>query len=269
MLIRCVEKLSWSSMAKKNSIPVAYLFIGGTLLISLAWLMPTLPVFALIGFAPFMAIVANNPQENSLWNYLELVLLGLFISFFSAALFDPGTLVQVILLSITYTLPFLGFAFSRRVLGNKTSIITLLLYWLAVEYILVKWGPSHANFLANLMSARADWTRWNTTTGYLGASFWILICNFFVYKAFLTNQKVSWLFVSLFLVTAIGAIFYSLTLEGPGLTLIQMTALYEGDEAGLTQSYVLKGEFIARTSAWVSVLILLFTFVRNKANRKK
>lgn len=69
-------------MAKKNSIGTPSLFVGGTILFSLAWMMPSFPLLAFVGFAPFIAIAANNRKEKSMWSSLELVLLGLSISFF-------------------------------------------------------------------------------------------------------------------------------------------------------------------------------------------
>lgn len=255
-------------MAKKNKIPTLYLFIGGTLLFSLAWLMPSFPLLTFIGLAPFMAIVANNPRENSLWNYLELVLLGFAISFFCAIFFDPAHLIKAIILSILLTTPFLGYAFARNVLGEKASLITLILYWLTIEYILLFLYPTHAIFLADIMNLKSEWLRWTAVTGYLGTTLWILCCNYLFYKALLTNDKASWIFIVLFLLVLITPIGYSYSSDWSPITREQMLAAYVGPTV-VDEGYPQKGEFIPRTATWISVLILLFTFVKKKTNRKK
>ena len=120
-------------MAKKNSISLGYLFAGGTLLFSLAWLMPSFPLLALIGFAPFIAIAVNNRKEKSMWSSLELVLLGLSISLFAGTFFDFAELTYVVIQAILFTLSFLGYTFVRKSLGSGVSIITLPLFWLSIE----------------------------------------------------------------------------------------------------------------------------------------
>jgi hypothetical protein len=254
-------------MAKKNSIGTPYLFVGGTILFSLAWMMPSFPLLAFIGFAPFIAIAANNRKEKSMWSSLELVLLGLSISFFAGILFSFDLLASVLAHSILFTLSFLGYTFVRKSLGPGVSIITLSIFWLTTEYILLKWSPFPVTFLADLFFLKPEWTAWNPATGYLGASLWVLITNTLLYQAVLTEKKVNWIFVVLFLFTVIGPIIYSYTITDDPITRDQMTQLYSSS-SNETDDYNLNGEFIPRTAAWVSVLILLFTLVKRKTTKK-
>lgn len=254
-------------MAKKNSIGTSYLFAGGTLLFSLAWLMPSFPLLAFIGFAPFIAIAANNRKEKSMWSSLELVLLGLSFSFFAGSLFSPNLLVSILVQAILFTMSFLGYTFVRKSLGPGVSIITLSVFWLTVEYVLLKWSPFPVNFLADLFLLKPEWTAWNTNTGYLGTSLWVLISNTLLYQAVLTEKKVNWIFVVMFAISVVGPIVYSYTLSADAITREQMMQLYS-PLPDVNSDYALRGEFIPRTTSWVSVLILLFTLVKRKTTKK-
>ncbi|MEQ8362542.1 MAG: hypothetical protein RH948_06695 [Cyclobacteriaceae bacterium] len=254
-------------MAKKNSIGTPYLFIGGTILFSLAWMMPSFPLLAFIGFAPFIAIAVNNRKEKSMWSSLELVLLGLSISLFAGSLFSFDLLVSILAQAILFTISFLGYTFVRKSLGPGVSIITLSVFWLTVEYVLLKWSPFPVNFLADLFYLKPEWTSWNISTGYLGASLWVLMSNTLLYQAVLTEKKVNWTFVVLFAISVAGPITYSYMLSEETTSREQMMQLYSSLPS-TDSDYSFKGEFIPRTAAWVSVLILLFTLVKRKTSKR-
>ena len=254
-----------SSMAKKNRIPTIYLFAGGTVLFSLAWLMPSFPLLAFIGLSPFFAIAINNRAEKSLWTSMELILLGLSISFWAINQFSFDVLTTSIVSGILFTLPFLGYAFARKNLGTKASLIVILFFWLAIEYILLKIYPKY--FLADLFILKPEWSRWTAQTGYLGVSLWILSTNALLFKALLTEEKINWLMLILFLAMVIGPFTVSHVSAAYPITRQTMLAVYSNSETG-DPGYKSSAEWIARTSAWISVLIVLFTFVKQKTKRK-
>jgi hypothetical protein len=49
---------------------------------------------------------------------------------------------------------------------------------------------------------------------------------------------------------------------------VQMIALYSNDAEVVIENYKNRGELITRTAAWVSVLIILLAFVKNKIKKK-
>jgi hypothetical protein len=165
-------------------------------------------------------------------------------------------------------LPFIGYTFTRKSLGASVSIITLVLFWLALEYLLLKWSPFPILYLADLLALKPTWTSWNASTGYLGSSLWILACNTFLYLAILTEKKVNWIYVALFVISLVGPIAYTYTIDSTGITKYDMIQLYASDNETTSSGYGLRGEFITRTSAWISLLILLFTLVKRKTTRK-
>ncbi len=251
-------------MAKKNRIPTLALFAGGTLLFSLAWLMPSFPLLVFIGLAPFIAISVNYRKEKSIWTSLDLILLGLTIAFFSATMFNISQLAYVAGQAILFTLTFLGYNLVRKSLGPGVSIATIALFWLSIEYLLLKWNPSSSIFLGDALQLKGEWVRWNSKTGYLGASLWILITNILVFQAVLTENKTSWILVFLFVLSVALPMIYSYSLESHAITKEQMVQVYQNGDNNLSESYNSTGELIPRTSAWISVLILLFTIVKRK-----
>lgn len=255
-------------MAKKDRIPPLILFLAGTILLSLAWLMPSFPLLAFVGVSPFIAIAANNRKDKSMWSSLELVLLGITISLYAATIFNKTELAYTIAQAIFFTLPFVGYSFVRKSLGAGVSIFTISLFWLTLEYVFLKWNPAPTVFLADALNLKPEWTRWNKDTGYLGSSLWILISNTFLFQAFLTEKKVSWLFAILFVLSVIGPILYSYTLELAPITKDQMMDLYSNTGVSILGSYSVNGELIPRTSAWVSALALLYTLVKRKTGKK-
>lgn len=252
-------------MAKKNRIPTLYLFSGGTVLFSLAWLMPSFPLLAFVGFAPFFAIAVNNRAEKSLWTSMELILLGLSISFWAIGQFSLDSLTTSIVSGILFTLPFLGYSFARENLGAKASLIVIILFWLAIEYLTLKIYPAH--FLADLFILKPEWSKWTAHTGYLGISLWILSANALLFKALLTEEKINWLLFILFLAVVIGPFALSQVSETSPITRQTMLAVYSNSGTG-GAGYKSYAEWIARTSAWISVLTVLFTFVKQKTKRK-
>lgn len=256
-------------MAKKNSIPTLALFTAGTILLSLAWLMPSFPLLAFVGLSPFIAIAVNNRKEKTIWTSLELILLGLTISFFMDTLFNKTEPAYLIGQAIIFTMAFLGYTFVRKNLGPGVSLITIALFWLAIEYLLLKWNPASSIYIADLLQLKQEWVRWNSKTGYLGTSLWILTTNILVFQAVLTEHKTKWLFVVLFVLSVAIPMAYSYMLDSDSITKDQMVRLYQSNGMDLNNSYKASGELIPRTSAWISVLILLFTFVKRKTNRNR
>jgi energy-converting hydrogenase Eha subunit C len=254
-------------MESDSKINVWWLFLAGTALLSAGWWMRPFPVFMFVGFAPFFAIVDHTIEGENFWENMEVILLGMAVSLISAFLFDLSSLVMALVVAIIFTLPFLGFAYVHENLGARTGKFIIIILWLGIEYTLVKvqW-PSQAIFLADAFQFTGNWARWNNETGYLGVSAWILFANWIFYAAIL-RHGVNWFLIFLGLAIVIGPIVYSLMLSGKPLQRVDMMALYSG---GTVEdiAYAAKGELVARTCAWLSVLIVLFAVVKSSISKK-
>ncbi len=260
-------------MAKNNNWiyqNVLMLATMATVLLSAGWLMKTFPLLVFVGIAPLFAISDLAKKNNAPWNYLELILLSLAISFFCASFFDTTLLIPVLAQSILMTLTFAGYAFAYQNLGSRIGKFTIIFFWLGLEYLLLKlpWRGDFF-FLADALTLMNNWWKWNVHFGYLGISIWVLTVNLFFFLGFFKNRGYNWYYIGLAILLLAGPIIYSTYyLDTAGINREQMISLYSGFGDTLNKNYRDRGELITRSSAWISVLILLLSFVKNKVKKK-
>ena len=253
-------------MENRNKINVWWLFISGSILLSAGWFMKPFPVFIFIGLAPFFAILDHTIESENFWENAELVLLGMFVYFFSAFNLETSSFIKVILLAILFTLPFLGFAFVHDNLGPRTAKFIIIIFWLAIEYIVLSTGwLKQPIYLADSLQATTAWYRWNIETGYLGVSAWILLVNWIIYAGTLKGPF-SWFLITLGLTLIVGPIVYSILQGQKPLLRQDMVELYSNHNVS-NIVYKNSGELVARTCAWLSPLVLLFALVKSRIRK--
>ena len=130
---------------------------------------------------------------------------------------------------------------------RRLGKLPLILLWLAVEYIALWFGENF--FLGRAFAEKEEWIRWATYTGFSGVSLWILIANLLLYRADFLDGRPKWIYAAVFVIVIVGPILYSYTL--PPKPAIEV-----------------ENEWIARTAAWISVLILLSAFVKQFIRKK-
>ena len=133
--------------------------------------------------------------------------------------------------------------------GDKSFLkrlgkVPLILFWLTLEYIALEFNGDFS--LANALVAKSEWLRWTKYTGVSGASLWILLANLFLYFGLFRK----WPHTVVFVIVIVGPILYSYTLPSEAMTKPE------------------NGEWVARTSAWISVLVLLSAVVKELIRKK-
>ena len=250
---------------KDTRINPYFLFITASVLMTAGFLMGPFPVLIFAGIAPLFAIADHADGEHVL-NKLELAGVALAIALFAAHTFQLDQLVSSILQAIALTVGFAAFAFTRRNLGSRLGKLPLIFFILTCEYLVLKTGlGSSTVFLADALQFKTSWIRWTSVTGYLGISFWILAANLLLYISVLRGA-LSVPFLVLFLLVVIAPIAYSYTLNSEVVDKQQMLEAYAGVTG--TKEYFNTGEWIPRTAAWVSTLILLFALVKSYTSKK-
>lgn len=248
------------------------LTISAGLLLSGAYWFEKWPLLAFIALIPCFAIADHPKAAEKLIEHTELLLIIFGIAVFVGFQFDFGAIFSVVGLAFLYSLPFILFVLSRVGGGSLTINFLIVIYWLAIEYLILK-GLSvfHIDpgtrpvFIGDFMLYRPEWLSWNLQTGYLSVSMWILISNWIGYV--LISKPFRWMVLALMLLIIISPIVYSFFAGGMGITRTDMLMLYSTDTTGVS-AYSQYGEWIGRTSAWVSVLVLLFSMVRHKTKKK-
>ena len=231
--------------------------------------MKSFPILIFGGIAPLFAI-SEIAKDKDPWNHLEVILLSLVISFFCGSIFDTSQIILIIAQSILITMAFGGYAFAYQSLGSRLGKFTIIFFWLALEYLMLKlpWRNDFF-FLADALQLQTDWFGWTANLGYLAISLWILVVNLIFYLAFFKSTSINWVMIILSLILIAGPIIYSIYyLDTPGINRDLMIALYNGETAGLTENYKDRGELITRSATWVSLLIVLLALVKNKTKKK-
>ncbi len=258
-------------MAKKNSAiwnPWSLFALSSVLLVA-GWLMKSFPALIFVGVAPLFAISDYANTSKNPWNRFELILFALAVSLFTATLFDFHLLVLVLAQAIVFTLTFVGYSFAYQNLGSRLGKFTIIFFWLGAEYLFLSlpW-KEQTIFLADALSLYPDWTTWTQHIGYLGVSLWILIVNLIFYLSFFKTKsfRVYLFILAIFLIILPPLLSYQL--DAPGVNRLQMISFYTNESNILDAQNLRQGEVVAKTSAWVSVLVVLLSFVKYQTQKK-
>lgn len=253
---------------RKTDLPSWTLALSAAILLTGGWLMPSFPLLLFVGFAPLLALAEPRDKVGrSLFEKMEWVLLALAASLLAVAYVNDSSVVKALAFAIVYTLAFVAHAWVRDVLGVRTGNITLVLFWLALEYLMLKFIPSRGFFLADALQWQPDWTRWNVHTGYLGSSMWVWLFNLCVYAFLWQDKGLKWPWAVAALTLLGGPVIYSFSLSPSPITREVMINFYQDKVTAADVTYLARGEWVVRTAAWLSVLTLLFTFVRQQTRK--
>lgn len=168
-------------------------------------------------------------------------------------------ITSALLLGTAFLLPLPGFAFigivplfelvdqaNERSFLRRLGKLPLILFWLAIEYIAYSVGENFS--LGNAIIEKINFIRWEKYTGLSGVSLWILFVNLSVYYSDLW-RGVKWGYAVAAVIVFVGPILYSYTLPSEPVV-----------EGG--------NEWVARTAAWISVLVLLSAIVKEFIRKK-
>ena len=247
------------------------LFIFTQTLILLTFVIKDFPIFAFFAFAPMFALI-DHPSALKDFSLPFLVgMLTAFILYFFKQ--KPNILQSNVLSWIIYfallAIVFTAYIFIQRWTSNRLNKFALILFILAMEYILLKLMTDHNPvFLADLFKYKITWTRWNIFTGYTGATLWILLPNLLFYHALFKLEKINWIICVVAVLIILGPLIYSLISSNAALAKADVLNFYSGREE-YHSAYSEHGELISRTGAWVSLLILIFTVVKAMTKKKR
>jgi hypothetical protein len=255
-------------MAKENNYSPVLLFIAAALMLTGGAMISFFPVLIFFGLAPLFAMTDRVNDTSTVFEKMEWVLLALTAYFLAIHSFDLSYAVSAMLYSILFTLPFIGHVWVRQTLGPRAGKITIILFWLAIEYAFLKIRPIGSDFLADTLRFHPDWMRWNIHTGYLGASLWILLTNLLVYNTVFSESPFKWYWIILTVIFLFGPAVYSYFVNFNSLSRKDLVNLYDNKLIVEDVTYLARGEFVVRTAAWISTLILLFTFVKSQTTKR-
>lgn len=94
-----------------------------------------------------------------------------------------GAVLAFLLNTLLMTLVFYAFHLTKKYVGNKEGIISLVLYWIAFEYFHYDWESSWPWLtFGNVFSIHPSWIQWYSVSGALGGTLWVLVLNLLLFR---------------------------------------------------------------------------------------
>ncbi len=241
-----------------------------------------------IALAPIMGIMDyffHKQGGRAYRNFAGFILLFMILAFTARSVVDfgmddPTYWVQGLGFGAMMSLAFYIFWYTQKTSKNRIGYFTLILFWLALEYLEIKINLFDRTLvLARTLEPLGAIMSWNHKTGYLGGSLWILMVNVLVYYALLRDKAIlvgtyRWALYIL-IILAIGIpLIIGLISEAQPIGFQMMADLYQdgspsdGNFPEGFDFYFEHYEYLGRTGGWVSLLIIIFAFVKGKTARK-
>lgn len=169
----------------------------------LAW--PPLPLFPLlfVAFVPLLLLEDRCTRglltfrSYVFWCYLALLLWNLLATWWVAATYfgtrDPATAVAGLLANLAnpllMCLPMAAFHLTRRRYGNALGYSSFAAYWLAFEFLHLRWELAWPWLTLGYGLAQVPQLyQWYEITGPLGGTLWILAVNVFMFRV-ITDRR--------------------------------------------------------------------------------
>lgn len=264
-------------MQKLNS-RVLTLFLLSIVCLTLGLIWKDFPGFIFIALSPIIALREYHSGINLKHKILYILVVPLIlVSAFllsSIILGSSVNYIPLIVYVIAMVLPFLLLEVSEHYASNKWGVLMLVVYWLGVEYLLLKLFPETAvHFLSNVLPPL--WMGWNSYTGFLGGSIFIIFGNVLFYHALykdggVISGRIRWIstIASAVLIVLIAWLGTSFNLDTQ-ITLENMLEAYHSHSMVVGDtSYAENGELMGRLGLWVTVMVLLYSGVKSKMAKK-
>ena len=167
-----------------------FLAILGGFLLFLAWPPLSFTFLLFVGFVPLLLIEDEISKKEAIvsnlklfkYTYLFLFVWNSLTTWWVSYASIGGGIMSIVLNALLLSLPILAFHITKKRLGYRLGYISLIIYWLAFEYIHHAWEFTYPWLtLGNGLSMQVKWIQWYEYTGTSGGSLWILMTNIFLF----------------------------------------------------------------------------------------
>ncbi len=183
-----------------------------------AW--PVSPFTGLI-FTGFIPLLWLHQQETKKARFIYSVYLSMLVwnigtTWWVCNASLPGGIAAMLFSSGFMTLPWIGYRFIYKKLGQSWGFLSLFVFWLTFEYIYLNIQLSWPWLtLGNVFAMHPDWVQWYQYTGSSGGTAWVMIVNILIFKLLydavlikrFAYNKTLWLTCSLLLIPFILSFF--------------------------------------------------------------
>lgn len=187
-----------SRLFRFNYIYLALSIITGVIL-WIAWPPHTLPVFLFVAFVPLLWIENRVAKLKPRYGWSTIFIFH-FIAFLLWNFLSTGwiyyatglgMLGAIFANAILMSIPFLFYHITKKYLGSRLGMVSLILYWVSYEYLHFQWELAWPWLaLGNGFASAPKMIQWYEYTGVFGGTCWILITNFLVLSGLLKYKRV-------------------------------------------------------------------------------
>lgn len=104
-----------------------------------------------------------------------------------------GGIFSIIANAALMSIPFILFHHTKKVIGEKIGLFSLIAFWIGFEYLHLNWELTWPWLtLGNVFAKFPDVVQWYEYTGALGGSFWILLMNISIFTAIKNYNRMQW-----------------------------------------------------------------------------
>jgi len=166
--------------------------LSGSILLWAAWPVSPLTFLIFIAWVPLLWIEDNIYGWKKFFGltYIHMVLWNVATTWWVWNASPSGAVSAFLANSLIMCIPWLLFHFTKMRFGNRIGYSSLIVYWLAFEFIHHNWELSWPWLtLGNAFATHPDWVQWYEYSGSTGGSLWVLITNIIAYSLFKTYWK--------------------------------------------------------------------------------
>lgn len=140
-------------------------------------------------FIPILFIVENEVKQEKgglmrvfRYSYSAFLLWNILTTYWVANTAFIPSIVAFTLNAFFMTIPIMMYYVGRKRLKIKYALPMFISFWLAFEFIHLRWEISWPWLtLGNAFASRSLWIQWYQFTGHLGGSLWVLLANYSIF----------------------------------------------------------------------------------------
>jgi apolipoprotein N-acyltransferase len=161
------------------------------LLLGISWPASGITVIIFIAWIPLLWLqdviqslsVRRKGSFLFIHAYLAFLSWNLFSTWWVKNASEGGAVLAFLFNSLFMALVFLMFHHTKVILGRKKGYLSLIIFWIAFEYLHLNWDLSWPWLsLGNVFAVKTQWVQWYEFTGVFGGALWIFLVNFILYE---------------------------------------------------------------------------------------
>lgn len=166
------------------------LSILGGLLLWAAWPPSNYSFLVFFAWIPYLFVVTNVESKWKFFGYtfLHMLVWNVLTTWWIANASTVGGISGFFVNSFFMCLPWMAYRLTARYLNEFLRFASIILYWLAFEYLHQNWDLSFPWLtLGNVFATHPNWIQWYEYTGTSGGSLWVLLSNvlmFYIIKLY-------------------------------------------------------------------------------------